>query len=432
MKIPLISILLALAAISLAPPAWADAPAPQSQPAPAAAPVAVPAPTAAGVSYYRSGNMLWIVTTLWSFAVPLLILLSGLNRRLRALAERAGKRWYASLPAYYGLFLLTCSLLYLPLDFYSGFLRPRAYAISSLPLSTWAVNTFVTFALELVAGALLIWIPYLLLKRATRRWWLYSWLAAVLALTFTVYVQPVVIAPLFNHFEHLQDKPLEKAILAEARRAQLNDVQVLEVDNGDNDTDLDAYVTGLGGTTRIVLSKAITQRLSAPQLLFVVGHEMGHYVLRHIPKTLLLVSLLLLGVAWLTKLIAERLLRRLAARPGTGLTTLEDPSSLPLFLLILTALSFLLTPLGLAYHRHLEHEADRFGLELTRDNAACASAYVVLTEKDLGYPDPGLFYTVFQADHPSIAERIRFCNSYHPWTTGGTSGYAAYMEPRPR
>jgi len=81
-------------------------------------------------------------------------------------------------------------------------------------------------------------------------------------------------------------------------------------------------------------------------------------VLRHIQKTLVLVSLVLPGVAWLIKLIGELLVTRLSAYSMTGLTKLEDPSSLPLFLLILTALSFLLTPLGLAYHRHLEHEAD--------------------------------------------------------------------------
>lgn len=430
MRIPLLSVALILAAISLTRPTWADSPAPQAVSTASAALVAVPAPTAAGVSYYRSGNLLWTATAIWAFAVPLLILLSGLNRLFRAFAQRVGKYWYVSLVVYFALFLLAYSLLYLPLDFYSGFLRPRDYGISSAPVSTWAANELTTFTLTLVAGALLIWLPYLLLRRATRRWWLYSWLAAMLALTFTVYVQPVVIAPLFDHYERLQDKTLESAIVAEAHRIGINDVRVLEVDNGTNDTDLNAYVTGLGGTTRIVLSKAITQRLSGAELLFVVGHEMGHFVLRHIPKTLVLVSLVLLGVAWLISLIGELLVSRLSAHSRTGVTKLEDHSSLPLFLLILTASSFLLTPLGLAYHRHLEHEADRFGLELTQDNAACATAYVVLTQKDLGYPDPGLLYTIFQADHPSIAERIRFCNDYHPWITGGTSKYAGYITAR--
>src|SRR5690348_12957577 len=106
MRIPLLSIALILVAISLARPAWADAPAPPAYTASAAARVAVPAPTAAGVSYYRSGNLLWIVTAAWGLAVPLLILLSGLNRVFRAFAQRVGKYWYVSLVVYFALFLV--------------------------------------------------------------------------------------------------------------------------------------------------------------------------------------------------------------------------------------------------------------------------------------------------------------------------------------
>ncbi|HVA54376.1 MAG TPA: M48 family metallopeptidase [Gammaproteobacteria bacterium] len=378
-------------------------------------PVSVPEPTAKAIRYYQSGNVLWTVTTLWSFLVPGIILFTGLSARMRTLASRIGKSWYFTLALYFVLFMLVYAAANLPLDYYADFLRPREYGLSAQSFSGWMANEIIGLTVALVAGLAFLWIPYLLLKRARRFWWLYIWVASVTILVLVVFVQPIIIDPLFNHFGPMQDKALESRVLAEVHRAGVDDAHVYEVYKDAGNMDLDAYVTGIGGSTRIVLSNTIISKLDPDQLLFVVGHETGHYVLGHVWKTLIIVSLLMLPVIWLMQYLADWVLCRWGASTRIGFTEVGDPASLPLFMLLFAVFNFVLTPPLLAYHRSVEHQADRFGLDLTRNNHACASAYLVLINTDLEYPRPGPLYTLLQADHPSTAKRIEFCNNHHPW-----------------
>jgi Zn-dependent protease with chaperone function len=148
---------------------------------------------------------------------------------------------------------------------------------------------------------------------------------------------------------------------------------------------------------------------------------MGHYVLRHIVFLLGLNCLLTLGSLWVVHRSAGALLSRYGER--FGFHRLDDPASVPLLLLLASLAAFVAQPFALAASRHLEHEADRFGLELTRDNGAAATAFVKLQEENLMVPRPALIYAVWRASHPSLADRITFCNEYHPWTTGAPLRY---------
>ena len=415
---------------AMAATAAATAPTTQASSAPAVViPVAVPKPSAKAVRYYRSGNVVWIVATLWGLLVPALILFSGLSARMRRCAQRLGRYWYFTLVIYFVLFLLLTSALDLPLDFYTGFMRPHDYGLSSQVLSKWIHDELIGFGLGLVGGALLLWIPYLLLRCSPRRWWFYTWLASIPLMLFLAFVQPIWIAPLFNHFGPMQDKALESRILAEAHRAGIDSARVFEVDKSTDTNELNAYVDGIGGSTRIVLWDTIIKRLDPKQLLFVLGHEMGHYVLGHIWRSLILGSLFLLAGLWLVHRTAGWALQRFGAR--FGFDELGDIASLPLLMLIFGIFAFVLTPALLAYSRHQEHEADRFGLEITQDNHACATAFVALSEHDLGYPRPGLLYKIWRSSHPPLGERIDFCNRYHPWLDGHAGEYARYFTAPP-
>lgn len=114
-------------------------------------------------------------------------------------------------------------------------------------------------------------------------------------------------------------------------------------------------------------------------------------------------------------------------RDRVGFERLDDPASVPLLLLLSSVVSLVATPLLLAGSRHLEHEADRFGLELTRNNHAAATAFVKLQQENLGIPRPGAFYTIFRGSHPSLADRIEFANDYHPWATGAPLVYGDHF-----
>src|SRR5262249_28510976 len=157
-------------------------------------------------------------------------------------------------------------------------------------------------------------------------------------------------------------------------------------------------------------------RLSPRQTRFVVGHELGHYVLGHVLISIFVSSGLVLFGLYGVHRTADVLLSRFAGQ--FGFDRISDPASLPLFMLLLSLFSLLMTPATLALSRYQEHEADRFGLELPHDNQAAASAFVALQKQNLANPRPGWLYKVFRSSHPPIGERVDFINSYRPWERG--------------
>jgi Zn-dependent protease with chaperone function len=188
---------------------------------------------------------------------------------------------------------------------------------------------------------------------------------------------------------------------------------------------LGAYVVGFGPTKRIVLYDTLLEKLTPDEILFVVGHEMGHYALRHVLILLALNWLLAMFALWVVHRSAGSLLRRFGRR--FGFDRLDDPASVPLFLLLTSLVSFVIQPVALAFSRHLEREADRFGLEIARDNRAAATAFVKLQQENLAVPRPAPLYQLWRAGHPSLAERITFANEYRPWATGAPLRYGDHF-----
>jgi STE24 endopeptidase len=144
---------------------------------------------------------------------------------------------------------------------------------------------------------------------------------------------------------------------------------------------------------------------------------MGHYALGHVVRSILLSSIVTFVGLFLVDLVGRWLVHR--HRDRLGFDQLADIASVPLMMMLLSAAFLLLSPVGLAYSRYQEHEADRYALDLTRSNHAAGTAHVKLLSENLGYPRPGLLYKIFRASHPSAGERIDFANSYHPWRRDG-------------
>ncbi|MBW8874084.1 MAG: M48 family metallopeptidase [Acidobacteria bacterium] len=390
-------------------------------------PVPVPQPSDKAMQYYRSGNMLWVVETLWGFAVPALLLFSGFSARMRDAARKVGRNWFFTLVVYGLLFTLVTFVLDLPLAWYQDFVRQHAYGLSDQTAGKWWSDAFTGLAIGCIAAALTLWLPYLLLRWSPRRWWLYTGLAAIPLIVVVLIVTPIWIAPRFNKFGPMKDKALESQILALADRAGIEGSRVYEVDKSVDTKTVNAYVTGVFGTKRIVLWDTTLHRLDKPEVLYVMGHEMGHYVLGHVPQLVALASLLVVFGLWVIHRTAGGLIARY--RDRFGFVQLSDVASLPLIALLFSLVTFVLSPALLAFTRHTEHEADRFGLEITRDNHDCATAFVKLQEQNLSNPRPGLLYKLWRSDHPPLGERIDFCNEYRPWEKGEPLKYGDLIRP---
>jgi len=387
--------------------------------------IPVPEPSEKALAYYRSGNLLWIAATLWGLGVPALLLFTGLSARLRDWASAIGRRWFWTVATYAVLYLAVVWVLELPLSYYAGFVHQHAYGLSNQSLGQWLGDSLKALMVTMLIAAATLWIPYLLLRRSPRRWWLYTAAASVPILALLLLVQPVLIAPLFDDFGPMQDKALEAEILSLADRAGIEGGRVFEVNKSEDTEAVNAYVAGLFDTKRIVLWDTLLAKLDRDQVLVVMGHEMGHYVLHHIWTLFALLCVLVLATLYAVHRSLGVLIRRYRGR--FGFDDAADVASLPLLVLLFSAFFLLAQPIALAYSRHIEREADRFGLELTRDNRAMATAFTILQHENLANPRPGPLYILWRSGHPSIAERIEFANSYRPWERGQPLTFGRYF-----
>src|SRR5262249_55948885 len=298
------------------------------------APVEVPAPGEKALQYYRSGNILWVVDIVWSLAMLVVILATGFSATLRSWSQRVGRKWFFTLVLYFLLFNLITSTVDLPRAYYEEFVRQHAYDLSNQTLAKWWSDTLKSFAVSCIIGALVLWVPYLLLRKSPRRWWLYPAVALTPSFIGGTLAAPIWMAPLFNRFEPMKDKVLEARILALADRAGIEGSRVFEVNKSVDTKTLNAYVAGLFKTKRIVLWDTIIARMTPPELLFVMGHEMGHYVLGHVWYGIVFSTLLIMASFYAAYRTAGAVLARWGSR--FGFTTLADIASLPLILILIS------------------------------------------------------------------------------------------------
>ncbi|MBS3903860.1 MAG: M48 family metallopeptidase [Simkania sp.] len=395
-------------------------------PAQECAQVAVPEATEQAMRYYNSGNILWVVQQIWSLGVPLLFLVNGFTGKLATFSENLGKKRYFTIVIYLILFIAIYTLLNLPLDFYSSYIREHAYGLSTQTLGRWfdqyAKETLVT----LVSSIVFVWIFYALLKKSPHRWWFYSSLVSTGIIFIMAFIQPIWIDPLFNQFGPMKNKQLEQKILGLASKAGIEHGRVFEVDKSQDTKTLNAYVVGFGSTNRIVLWDTTIKQMTPDEILFVMGHEMGHYILHHVWQLIICFAVLSYLIFYLVYRVSNVWLRRYQKQ--LGFKYLYSIASVPLLLFLANAFMFLATPIINDISRRMEHEADRFGLEITQNNQAAAEAFIALQHQNLANPSPGIFYTLWRGTHPSLRERIEFCNSYCPWKEGQHLKYAKYFK----
>lgn len=379
-------------------------------------PVPVPKATEKAMHYYRSGNVLWWINTIWGLLIPALFLFTGFSATIRNWAQKLGKKWFFVIIIYFAVFAIINFAIAFPLSYYQEYVRQHDYGLSNQTFDKWFGDGLKALSVALIAGAMFLWIPYLLLKKSPRRWWLYTAIVAIPIMFFVMLIAPIWVAPLFNDFGDMKDKQLEAKILALADRAGIEESRVFEVNKSVDTKAVNAYVSGFFDTKRIVLWDTIIAKLDQKELLFVMGHEMGHYVLGHVVTGIFFFSVIILITLYAAYRAAGGLISKFKAR--FGFDSLADIASLPLLILLINVFSLVIGPITLSFSRYQEHEADRFGLEITKDNHNAAMAFVKLQQENLGNPRPGILFKLWRASHPLLGERIDFCNAYRPWEQG--------------
>jgi len=397
------------------------APAPQTAAVPAAAPTPAlaKAPTVVVTDEMRAHqrwvDTLYFVGAFYGFGVLIAVLALGISRRLRDLADRVTSHPFLSAMVFWALLTVVTTVMSLPLDVISDYVVPHRFSLSDQSLGGWVWDQTKGMLLGIVIGAPLMALALVGIRRV-RRWWLALWLGSVPVMVFLILIAPVLLEPVFNTFKPLEDQQLKTELLDLASRAGIEGGRVYQVDKSKQTKTMNAYVNGLGPTKRIVMWDTIIAKMDHEELRFVMGHEMGHYVLHHIWKGLGFALAVLLVAFWLSQQLVERATHRWGR--SWGFDVPHDPAAVPLLLLVISVFFFLASPVMNGFSRYFEHQSDTFSLELTHLNDAGVRAFVKFAEQSKVLPDPPAFIRFWRYSHPTLAERIVYCNTYKPWEKG--------------
>jgi len=383
-----------------------------------------PEKLAKAIAYSRRRVVLEFLSTGWGILQLILLLGSGAIARMRDIAVNVSKNRWAQGYSFTFLLLLVTTLLTLPLDLYGHHIS-MAYGLSVQGWGSWFWDLTKSFLLTLGFGGLLVMLLFGVIRKSPRRWWFWFWIPAVAVVIFAVFITPIFIDPLFNRFEPLtkSDPALVDRLEQIVHRGgiEIPPDRMYLMQASEKVTTLNAYVTGLGASKRVVVWDNSIKLGTPDEISFIFGHEMGHYVLNHIYRTLVFVSLLLLAEFYLAYRSVQWLLRRYG--PRWRIPSQSDWGALAVVLLVFSTLSFLSEPIFNGYSRAQEHAADVYGQEaihgiVADPQATAVQSFQLLGEVSLTDPHPNPLVEFWTFSHPSVTRRANFAATYNPWLPG--------------
>jgi STE24 endopeptidase len=379
---------------------------------------------AKAIALNRIRNILNIAGSVWGLVFLWLLLATRAWAGMESWVERiSSRRWVQGL-AFFAAFFVISTLAGLPLDWLSQHYE-RAYEISVQGWGSWSWDETKALGLTLLFGAPILLLFNWIVRRWPRRYWLGLW-----AVTLPILVLAIFVVPLFVPLFYKQE-PLEKnhaALVAKIEtvvaRTGINippdRMYLLKASAKSNG--INAFVAGFGATKRLVMWDTTTDRMPDDQILFVFGHESGHYVLHHIPKEIGGDALGYFFVYWACAGFAAWMVRRFGARWGAA--EVASRTGFIVLLFAISIVSFLLEPAGNAFSRHFEHQADVYGQEAIHGivpdpQKTAVAAFNALGESYLEDPNPSPFIEFWLFSHPSVQHRANFAMHYDPWANGG-------------
>jgi STE24 endopeptidase len=402
---------------------------------------------AKAIALGRIRNILELVDALWGLAVLWLLLATRAAASLEAWTHRiCRQRWLQGL-LFFAVFLVITTLADLPLDIYRHHVS-RSYGISVSGWGSWLGDLAKGLGLSVLFGSPILLFFNWIVRRWPRRYWLAAWAVTLPLLVISAFAEPLF-EPIFNQYEPLAKShpalvaELEKMVARTGTNIPPDRIFLMKASAKSNG--LNAYVSGIGATKRIVVWDTMADRLPGDEILFLCGHETGHYVLRHIPKGLVLTAIALFFVYWACAGIAAWLARRFTARwalnggesqlnagapsiafsaMGGNQAPLSTRAGFVVLLFTISVAGFVLAPVDNTISRHFEHEADVYGQEAIHGivpdpQKTAVAAFNALGQAWLDDPNPNPFIEFWTYSHPSTEARANFAAHYDPWAHGG-------------
>ena len=353
-------------------------------------------------AYFEGGYWLILWDFLYASAIALVLLNTRWSARMRDAAVRITRfRWLQAV-LYWLQYMVAITLLGFPLEFYESYVREHKYGLATQSFGPWMGDEFKGFLISLIAGAIVFPLLLAIVRKASRSWWIWGALTTCVLSMVSVALGPVFFQPIFNTPKKLDDPRITAPILKLAHANGIPTNDVWEIDASKQTTRMSANVSGFGNTMRITLNDNLLKRGSAEEIQAVMGHEMGHYVMNHVPKLLFFLAVVIVCSFAYLKWGLEWALHRWGER--WRVQSVGDPAILPLVTLLVGILFFVLTPVFNTEVRTQEKEADMFGLNAARQPDGFAQAAIHLGEYRKMHPGRAEEFLFF--DHPSGYNRI--------------------------
>jgi len=390
---------------------------------------------AKAIAINRIRNILDIVDGLWGIAFLCILLTTRTAARIEVWTHRVHARPSVQGLLFFAGFFVLLAVANLPLDLFAHQVS-RRYGISIQGWASWFGDQGKALGLTILFGAPVLLLFNWIVRRWPRRYWFGIWLVTLPLLVLSLFVAPLL-EPIFNTYEPLtKNHPALvgklESVVARTGTEIPPDRMFLMIASAKTNG-LNAYVNGIGATKRIVVWDTTAGRIPDDEVMFVFGHESGHYVLNHIPKQLAGIAIALFFVYWACAAFASLLARRYSASWGlqspapdsaAAAGPLATRSGFVVLILAITVAGFILEPAANTFSRHFEHQADVYGQEaihcLVPDPQKTAVAgFQALGEAWLEDPNPSPLIEFWEYNHPSVKTRANFAANYNPWANGG-------------
>jgi len=358
---------------------------------------------AKATAYTQGGHWVLLWGTLVSILISWLVLKSGVLVGLRAGVERAKPRPWLAVLVVVVVDTIIEGLLAIPWEAYANWWREKSYGLTSRAFQGWLGEHFMHMAVGLVSTLILFLLVYWLIRRAPRTWWLWGGVGfMVVSLAFFI-LQLFLIEPLFNTYKVAPPGPVRDEVVAMAKQVGVPSDKILIYDGSKQSNRYTANAGGIFGFGRVAMSDVMFKKdADLAEVRGVVGHEMGHYVRKHI-----LIGDVAKGLLTLVGLfLADRLFPAAARILGAkGVKGIADPAGLPVLSILFAVLGLLATPLTNTFSRWVEADADHFSVVHFNEPDGLAKALVKTIEYRASSPsklEEFIFY-----DHPSVESRVR-------------------------
>jgi Zn-dependent protease with chaperone function len=328
--------------------------------------------------------------------------------QLQALSWQPVAGWFPiQILVYFLILILAYEIITAPIAWYSGFVLPHRYGLSTMSLKSWLADLFKGLALSLVLEILVIEFVYLLLALQPQTWWLWGVLAMLFFSVVMANLAPVLIFPIFYKFTPLPEGDLTKRLLALAERAHTRVRGVFTMKMSAKTTAANAALMGLGNTRRIVIGDTMLDRYTPDEIEVVLAHELGHHVHHDIWKLIISQSILTLGGLYLVNMVLHW-----AVDTQHIYASLADPATIPLLLALMGAFGLIVMPIGNALSRAIEYQADEYALQSTKMVESFKSAMTRLANQNLSEAEPSPIIEFLFHDHPSINKRLKHADNF--------------------